>query len=162
MGECVHYTQSYEGHYLSVTRSSPTLASLRRCSPRPRTRCTGFSANTRLLTSADISSASLQRRLRLLRRCSPRPRGHIVMSIIIRVAVAIIIVYDHPLHVAMVNKSTHPHRGIASEVKRHNASRKCLHAWADRRGSTQPGVTATTVRVRTNTSPLYAVANTCT
>ena len=38
------------------------------------------------------------------------------MSIIIRVAVAIIIVYDHPLHVAMVNKSTHPHRGIASEV----------------------------------------------
>ena len=87
---------------------------------------------------------------------------HIVMSIIIRVAVAIIIVYDHPLHLAMVNKSTHPHRGIASEVKRHNASRKCLHAWADRRGSTQPGVTATTVRVRTNTSPLYAVANTCT
>ena len=35
---------------------------------------------------------------------------HIVMSIIIRVAVAIIIIYDHPLHVAMVNKSTHPHK----------------------------------------------------
>ena len=36
---------------------------LRRCSPRPRTRCTG-STTTRLVTSADISSASLQRPLR--------------------------------------------------------------------------------------------------
>ena len=39
------------------------LRRLRRCSPRPRTRCTG-STTTRLVTSADISSASLQRPLR--------------------------------------------------------------------------------------------------
>ena len=39
------------------------LRRLRRCSPRPRTRCTG-STTTRLVTSADISSASLQRPIR--------------------------------------------------------------------------------------------------
>ena len=62
-GECVHSPNLSESHGLSVTRSSPSLASLRRCSPRPRTRCTG-STTTRLVTSADISSASLQRPLR--------------------------------------------------------------------------------------------------
>ena len=62
-GECVHSPNLSESHGLSVTRSSPSLTSLRRCSPRPRTRFTGFTT-TRLVTSADISSASLQRPLR--------------------------------------------------------------------------------------------------
>ena len=45
-------------------------------------------ANTRLLTSADISSASLQRRLRRLRRCSPRPRTRCTGSTTTRLVTA--------------------------------------------------------------------------